>query len=705
MSFGFAEMKMVKYHLANVQWKIKLPFDMNANKILALCALMAVGGQVSATEYFVDSESGDDTCAGTSAETAWKTLAKVNAAPLVGGDVVRFRRGGLWRGSLEPKSGEPGRPVVYTNYGEGPKPIIEQSVDRSREEDWFEESPGLWSTRKSDPVVHEQVWKPSPSVPWGQSFQGGMRGTVTRVTEKGETFCRVTCTAKGKEIKPNYIQVWGPDLPNLPETAILRFKIRASRPFDFSAVHVMQGSKPFTHSHKAHMRPLVAIGREWTPVAVQLTKLGNVLTGVPKFHLNFGDTLPVGAFVDVMLEGVWRTTVDRAAMIPHDVGIFIVNHGERWGVKKWKNPAWTVPKVEKWQRSVKIANDLDFWYDDEGHRVVVKYPENPGKAFRSVELAMTRHVVNQGGRHDVAYDGLWVRYGAAHGFGGGSTSDIVIRNCDICWIGGGVHSWHKNPTPGAAPYAIRFGNGIEFWGGCRNILVERNRIWQIFDTAMTSQSVNDPNPQTDIVWRDNVIWQAEYSFEYWNQDRRSRTANVLFEHNTCVDAGGGWGHGQRPDPNGTHLTFFRNDAATTNFVVRNNIFCQPVDFGIRMFNDWRAKSGCHDGLEIENNLYYVPSGKVFVRYGDSPVDYGTGAEEFARYQAALGLDAQSIYGQPQFVDPARRDYRLKSGSLGSVRATDGGPMGARNMPGLEGDQSLSATSLATSKTTNEENHP
>ena len=76
-----------------------------------------------------------------------------------------------------------------------------------------------------------------------------------------------------------------------------------------------------------------------------------------------------------------------------------------------------------------------------------------------------------------------------------------------------------------------------------------------------------------------------------------------------------------------------------------------------------------------------------------------------RYQAALGLDAQSIYGQPQFVDPARRDYRLKSGSLGSVRATDGGPMGARNMPGLEGDQSLSATSLATSKTTNEENHP
>ena len=36
---------------------------------------------------------------------------------------------------------------------------------------------------------------------------------------------------------------------------------------------------------------------------------------------------------------------------------------------------------------------------------------------------------------------------------------------------------------------------------------------------------------------------------------------------------------------------------------------------------------------------------------------------------------------------AKRDYRLKPGSFGSDLATDGGPLGARGMPGLDRDQS------------------
>lgn len=37
-----------------------------------------------------------------------------------------------------PKSGEEGRPVTYTTYGKGPKPILQQSVDRSKPGDWVE---------------------------------------------------------------------------------------------------------------------------------------------------------------------------------------------------------------------------------------------------------------------------------------------------------------------------------------------------------------------------------------------------------------------------------------------------------------------------------------------------------------------------------------------------------------------------------------
>jgi len=202
------------------------------------------------------------------------------------------------------------------------------------------------------------------------------------------------------------------------------------------------------------------------------------------------------------------------------------------------------------------------------------------------------------------------------------------------------------------------------------------------------------------VWRDNVVWQAEYSFEYWNHDPASRTCNILVEHNTFVDAGYCWSHNQRPNPNGAHLMLYDNPAATTNFVVRNNVFVRTTEHSAAMWNDWRAKDPVvKDGLMMENNLYYIPENKIFRMLAAGrdrkrnpqakTLSYGAGSDEFAKYKAETGLDRDSIWGLPEFVDPAKRDYRLKPGSLGTARATDGGPMGARGMPGLDADQSRS----------------
>jgi len=640
---------------------------------VALGVLVSVvGGFAGAAEYFVDSDRGDDARDGLSAATAWRSLAKVNGAPLVAGDVVRFKRGGLWRGSLAPHSGEEGKPVTYTTYGSGVKPIIQQSVDRSKPEDWFEEKPGFWSTKKCEPVVHEQVWAPSPNDLWHHSFQEGMKGTVTAVTENGERFCRVTCTAKGHKIAPYYIQVWGPSLKDLPDSAMIRFKIRATKPFDFNAVHVMQGSYPYTASHVAHMKMAKQIGPDWTPVIVTLEKSSAVLTETPKFHMNLGDVLPVGGSVDVKLEGVWRTTVDKSASIPLDVGIFIVNHGEKWGVKKWCNPDWNVPKSETWQKSVRMENDLDYAYDAEGRRVIVKYPKNPGEAFDSIELAMTTHIVCEGGKHDVTYDGLWIRYGGAHGFGGGSVANMVIRNCDISWMGGGLQFWRRHDKTGAILYPVRFGNGIEFWGNCRNCLIERCRLWEIYDAALTNQGRDDS--ETEVTWRDNVIWNSEYSYEYWN---RKLTRNILFEHNTCVDAGRGWAHAQRPDPNGAHLMYYHNRAATTNFVVRNNIFCRATEWTARSGLDWRY------GLVHDHNLVYNEGQVPILRWLEGKELKLCSWKDYL----GLGFDTHGQFAEPLFRNPAKRDYRLLPNSPGHTLASDGTVVGARNMPGLDDDQS------------------
>ncbi len=117
-----------------------------------------------------------------------------------------------------------------------------------------------------------------------------------------------------------------------------------------------------------------------------------------------------------------------------------------------------------------------------------------------------------------------------------------------------------------------------------------------------------------------------------------------------------------------------------------------------MFNDWRVKDpAAQDGLAMDHNLYFVPENQIFelhVSGRDRKRDpkarsmkFGNGTEEFARYKSESGLDANSVWGLPAFVNPAARDYRLKPGSFGTNLATDGGPMGARNMPGLDKDQS------------------
>jgi hypothetical protein len=73
---------------------------------------------------YVDATNGNDGWAGTFA-APWKTIAKVNAATLVPGDVVLFKCGEMWRETLViGQTGTSGSPITYGSYGTGAKPII-----------------------------------------------------------------------------------------------------------------------------------------------------------------------------------------------------------------------------------------------------------------------------------------------------------------------------------------------------------------------------------------------------------------------------------------------------------------------------------------------------------------------------------------------------------------------------------------------------
>jgi hypothetical protein len=89
---------------------------------LGVVCLTATGW---ANTYYVDSAGGNDGNDGQSLQTPWKTVAKVNAATLVAGDTVLFKRGGVWTESLAPSaSGAAGNPIAFDAYGQGPAPLL-----------------------------------------------------------------------------------------------------------------------------------------------------------------------------------------------------------------------------------------------------------------------------------------------------------------------------------------------------------------------------------------------------------------------------------------------------------------------------------------------------------------------------------------------------------------------------------------------------
>ena len=92
--------------------------------MVAICIAVSVGA-ADAASYYVDSTSGSDANSGTSSGAAWRSLSKVNATTFQPGDVVHFKRGGVWTGNLQiPHSGTATLPITYQAYGTGAAPQI-----------------------------------------------------------------------------------------------------------------------------------------------------------------------------------------------------------------------------------------------------------------------------------------------------------------------------------------------------------------------------------------------------------------------------------------------------------------------------------------------------------------------------------------------------------------------------------------------------
>lgn len=601
---------------------------LNWASILSVGLFFTSVATTPARTFFVDAVRGHDDRNGLSEDNAWQSLAQVNRAMLAPADQVLFRRGQTWRGQLRPQSGSASGAVTYGAFGAGPKPVFLGSASMDRPTDWQSSAKGLWITA---PLRFDSTGEAIDLAAdrWGLYQEGGADCAMTVEASSPGQVKSLRLEGHKPGSRANHIQLSiGGLSAKTGDYYVLRYEARASQPFAPASFSLMKNGPPWT-SYAGTYSTNTAIGTDWVEHTVRFHATETAYDA--RLTLFLGGVLPADStlFLRSMRLETVRCSQERPLDV--DVGNIIFDHGTLTGVKKW--------------READLREPGDFLYDSRTWQVKLRSDANPATKFKSIELALCRHIIDEGSRGFVTYENLDLRYGAAHGIGGGNTRHITVRNCDLSYIGGG----HQNTLSDGSP--VRYGNGIEFWASASDSLVEGCRIWEIYDAALTNQG-NGTNVEENIIYRRNVIWNSEYSFEYWNRDTASLTRNIRFENNICVDAGQGWGHRQRPDLNGRHLMFYDNTAVTTNVVIRHNIFAHSVDSLMRLHGrDWTA------ALTLDENCWYQV-GKPYVLWGDKTI----GENEFKAFMQARGLETHAVVADPKFIDAARHDYRLVPGS-------------------------------------------
>ena len=320
---------------------------------------------------------------------------------------------------------------------------------------------------------------------------------------------------------------------------------------------------------------------------------------------------------------IWSTV----SSFPHEVGNIIFNHDQSVGYKRWSTST--------------LTQQGDFYFDTSNKKVKFYSSSNPASYYSKVKLTLNHVVVDITNSSYVIIKDLAVMYSAHDAIrSGGNAHHLIIKNIDAGFHGGGKMTGE-----------LRFGGGIGFWADATDILIEGCRIWDNYDAGVSNQS-SVACTQSNITYKDNVIWNCEYSFEFFNSHSSAVTKNIQFINNTCYNAGYGWAHAQRPDKNGMHICFWKIPASAEGMVIENNIFYNAVLCPLYL------ASGSLEPLSIDYNCYYQTSGKI----AELPVNYFW-ENQFEAYKSYTGFDSHSYKTNPQFKNLANHDFSLTSQSI------------------------------------------
>ncbi len=331
--------------------------------------------------------------------------------------------------------------------------------------------------------------------------------------------------------------------------------------------------------------------------------------------------------------------------INDDVGLIIFN-GSTWG--------------EKQSTLAAVNVQGEFFYNTTDDKTYLYSTSNPTTYYSIIELSKKGNIFDINGEAYIVVRDLDMRYSAKDAVFIANSDHIYIINNSVSWIGGAYQSG-----------TLRYGNGIETSGTNSHILFSYNTLYQAGKDAGLSSQGSSGETITNITMIYNTVSKSRYCIEIFDHDGEGtgHFDDVLIDHNTCYDSGGGyWGTN-----NGMGIRTGAFTGTADNLNITNNIFYEATTYGVQYINELAEK-----GIYMNNNLFYQDNGADIVARWDD-VDYSY--TNFANYQSAVsGNESDSATGDPLFTDAEGNDFIPAYNSPACTMSSTGSYVGALPCP-------------------------
>ncbi len=253
---------------------------------------------------------------------------------------------------------------------------------------------------------------------------------------------------------------------------------------------------------------------------------------------------------------LWRAKVptdpqNRQDKMRNDIGNVVFDYG--------KILAGTTKRF----RLEQVQSDFDFFHDvQEDYLYLYLRRGNPGALHQSIEIVPKLNTFHCRDYRGLTIENICMKY-ANYGVSAAGCDDIVIRGCEIGYIGGSLAIYD----------GVRAGNGIEIYADCDNVLIESCWIYHCFDAGYTNQG---PGTQQNITIRGNLMEYSQYNIEVWvSRSEPSKMANSVFEDNILRFAGYSFGSFNRMNSSscacGNISACIADVIPSENFIIRNNV--------------------------------------------------------------------------------------------------------------------------------------